>query len=279
MGVGASSLLSASDRAPIPQEPHGVTGALSMMPLRSLWSGKDATCEASPVIVDRRPNQVVTVLPRGLQAADSWRTLPCGEGGSHETASQQLVLSGGGALCGVSMRCGCDAVTWNVDPDYIDVAERIRLFYEQYPDGRLTTERPWVESVESACLFAVSPTPTGRPMIVTPSTGVAWEPVPGPTPFTKDSELMNAQTSAWGRAIVAAGIPSKKIASAEDVKARTDAKPATDDDKRTDAQNRKLNAVIGDSTRASWIRQTLRTGRTTRRSGRSRTPANPRAQN
>ena len=29
-------------------------------------------------------------------------------------------------------------------------------------------------------------------------------------------------------------------------KARTDAKPAADDDKRTDAQNRKLNAVLGE---------------------------------
>src|SRR5205823_6134471 len=53
--------------------------------------------------------------------------------------------------------------------------------------------------------------------------GIAWEPFPGPTPFTKDSELMNAETSAWGRAIVAVGIVAKgeKVASRSEVAART----------------------------------------------------------
>jgi hypothetical protein len=37
-----------------------------------------------------------------------------------------------------------------------------------------------------------------------PGIGVAWEPFPGQTPYTAASELMNAETSAQGRAIVAA---------------------------------------------------------------------------
>ena len=57
-----------------------------------------------------------------------------------------------------------------------------------------------------------------------PGIGSAWEPVPGKTPYTKDSELMVAETSAWGRAIVAAtGAETKnngKIASADEVNAR-----------------------------------------------------------
>ncbi len=55
-----------------------------------------------------------------------------------------------------------------------------------------------------------------------PGQGTAWEPVPGPTPFTRDSELQNAETSAWGRAIAALGFKVKDgIASAEDVRNRT----------------------------------------------------------
>jgi hypothetical protein len=59
-----------------------------------------------------------------------------------------------------------------------------------------------------------------------PGIGVAWELYPGTTPYTRDSELMNAETSAWGRAIVAVGIPTKKIASADEVRNRA---PAFDD--------------------------------------------------
>ena len=144
-------------------------------------------------------------------------------------------------------------MTWNIDPDYIDVAERIRLFYEQFPDGRLQTDRPWVEAVGESVFVCCVAHAYRTADDQAPSTGVAWEPVPGPTPFTKDSELMNAQTSAWGRAIVAAGIPSKKIATAEDVQARREYDPhaeairarggnakmdAPADETRTDKQNR-----------------------------------------
>jgi hypothetical protein len=54
-----------------------------------------------------------------------------------------------------------------------------------------------------------------------PGHGIAWEPIPGPTPYTKDSELMNAETAAWGRAIVALGLAAnRKIASKQEVLAR-----------------------------------------------------------
>ena len=53
----------------------------------------------------------------------------------------------------------------------------------------------------------------------------AFEPIPGKTSYTKDSEVMNAETSAWGRAIVALGFETKKIASADEVRARSGAAP------------------------------------------------------
>jgi hypothetical protein len=59
-----------------------------------------------------------------------------------------------------------------------------------------------------------------------PGIGTAWEPIPGPTSFTKDSEVQNAETAAWGRALVAIGASTKNgIASAEEVTNRTGWQP------------------------------------------------------
>lgn len=105
--------------------------------------------------------------------------------------------------------------------DYVDVAERITKFYEKYPDGRLTRRgepsimelggKPFVVYTAEAWRTADDPCP---------AVGTAWEPFPGPTQFTRDSELMNAETAAWGRAIIAVGIGSKKIASRQEVENR-----------------------------------------------------------
>src|SRR5665811_1941916 len=54
-----------------------------------------------------------------------------------------------------------------------------------------------------------------------PGHGVEWEPFPGQTSFTKNSELMNAETAAWGRAILACGLPAKRgLASRQEVQNR-----------------------------------------------------------
>lgn len=110
----------------------------------------------------------------------------------------------------------------NLD-DYIPVAERIQAFIDKYPDGSLQPVNPsepytvigtgdtkWIVYVAAAYRHAGDE----RPGI-----GVAWEPVPGRTPYTKGSELMVAETSAWGRAIVALGIGANRgIASREEVR-------------------------------------------------------------
>jgi hypothetical protein len=105
---------------------------------------------------------------------------------------------------------------------YTDVAERIRLFYEKYPDGRLTTVdwevQPDIGGKSYVWVHAKAYRDPSDPL---PGDGIAWEPVPGPTQFTLNSELMNAQTAAWGRAIVALGFETKKIASKQEVEART----------------------------------------------------------
>lgn len=107
-----------------------------------------------------------------------------------------------------------------IPDDYIDVAERIRLFKEQYPDGTLQGDYKGIETVDGKSFVVYRAFAYRDPSDSQPGVGWAWEPVPGPTPFTKDSELMNAETSAWGRAIVALGMPTKKIASQEEVRNR-----------------------------------------------------------
>lgn len=110
--------------------------------------------------------------------------------------------------------------------DYVDVAERIRLFRAAHPDGSLQPANPAkpfeVLTVEGKTFIVYVAAAYRHPEDVLPGIGSAWEIFPGTTPYTKDSELMNAESSAWGRAIVAAlASDTKRIATIEDVQART----------------------------------------------------------
>ena len=107
--------------------------------------------------------------------------------------------------------------------DYIPVNERIAMFIAKYPEGSLRPLWPdepyrvlgegdtkWL--VYAACAYR-------HPEDPAPGVGMAWEPVPGKTPYTRGSELMVAETSSWGRALAAIGIATNKsIASAEEVR-------------------------------------------------------------
>ena len=106
--------------------------------------------------------------------------------------------------------------------DYVQVNERIQNFYARYPDGSLQSELTEVrdgggELIGWRCkAFAYR---DGQDVL--PGIGHAVEWVPGKTPYTKDSEAMNAETSAWGRAIAALGFATKHLASADEVQAWT----------------------------------------------------------
>jgi hypothetical protein len=104
--------------------------------------------------------------------------------------------------------------------DYVDVAERVREFSSKFPDGSLQSELTRLEGGWLCKAYAYRNQDDARPGI-----GHAFEPVPGKTPYTKDSEAMNAETSAWGRAIVALGFDTKKIASRQEVRAREGSAP------------------------------------------------------
>jgi len=103
--------------------------------------------------------------------------------------------------------------------DYIDVSARIAEFYNRYPEGSLQMDPPeWVD-IEGARFIWARGYAYRTPDDPRPGIGHAWEPVPGRTPYTRGSELMNLETSVWGRCTAALGIATKSgIASAQEVR-------------------------------------------------------------
>lgn len=110
--------------------------------------------------------------------------------------------------------------------DYIDVAERTRAFRDMYPTGSLQPAdllKPYtVETIGDQVYIVVVAAAYRSPDDPRPGIGMAYEAFPGKTPYTRGSELQNAETSAWGRAIVAAlaGDTKKGIASANEIRNR-----------------------------------------------------------
>src|SRR5512139_2001596 len=109
---------------------------------------------------------------------------------------------------------------------YNDVASRIAEFREKYPEGSLQPARldvPFqVVTIGPDTYVAVTAAAYRTADDARPGIGQAYEVYPGRTPYTRGSELQNAETSAWGRAIVAAlaADTRKGIASAEEVRNR-----------------------------------------------------------
>jgi hypothetical protein len=101
---------------------------------------------------------------------------------------------------------------------YIDVAARIEAFYDKYPDGSLQMEPyEWV-TVDGAMFIQSRAWAYRTPDDTRPGVGTAWEKVPGSTPYTRGSELMNLETSCWGRALAALGVATRQgIATTQDV--------------------------------------------------------------
>lgn len=106
--------------------------------------------------------------------------------------------------------------------NYKTVPERIAEAKALYPDGRFQTELLVLPPALADKYIAVKARFFRCEADPIPGEGIAWEVVPGKTPYTKDSELQNAETSAWGRALVAAFAvdASKGIASREEVQNR-----------------------------------------------------------
>ena len=105
--------------------------------------------------------------------------------------------------------------------DYVDVAERLRIFKTAYPNGSLQQHSLQFIDFAGKSWVVYTASAYRSPDDERPGHGTAWEPVPGTSNFKRDSEVMNAETSAWGRAIIAVlAADTKRIASANEVNAR-----------------------------------------------------------
>jgi hypothetical protein len=106
--------------------------------------------------------------------------------------------------------------------DYIDVATRIVEFREKFPQGSLQQVSYEFVNVNGKDWIIYTAAAYRSPDDARPGIGTAWEPIPGPTNFTRDSEVQNAETAAWGRAMVAAlAVDTKQgIASSQEVRNR-----------------------------------------------------------
>lgn len=109
--------------------------------------------------------------------------------------------------------------------NYVDVPTRIRQLRAKHPDAVLRPANP----AEPFRIMEIG----GREFIIytaacyrtpddpMPAIACAAEPVIGASSFTRNSEVMNAETSAWGRAIMAAlAVDEPHIASKEEVQNR-----------------------------------------------------------
>lgn len=103
---------------------------------------------------------------------------------------------------------------FKLSEDYVMVNERIVAFYEKYPEGSLQSEIAYLLDDRVIIKAYAYRNPTD-PL---PGIGHSALSIPGKTPYTRDSEIENAETSAWGRALAALGFEVKRgIASSEEV--------------------------------------------------------------
>ncbi len=103
---------------------------------------------------------------------------------------------------------------FNMD-DYVPVSDRIDAFYRSHPEGSIQSEIVELTSER----VTIKATAYRTPDDPRPGVGHSSLEIPGKTSFTKGSEIENAETSAWGRAIAALGFEVKRgLASAEEVR-------------------------------------------------------------
>jgi hypothetical protein len=119
--------------------------------------------------------------------------------------------------------------------DYVDVPTRLAEALKRWPNLRIQETRPVIVTVDNQAYVEISCTVWRDDTDPLPTTAYCWEPIPGRTPYTKGSEMMNASTVVLGRALGFLGMGiGKSIASRNEVQARQPAvvaevKPIRDD--------------------------------------------------
>jgi hypothetical protein len=110
--------------------------------------------------------------------------------------------------------------------DYVDVPTRFAALLTKWPELRIKEHRPEIVTIGDKAFISVTMQAWRTPDDPIPCQATCFEPFPGKTPFTRDSEQMNASTSCLGR-LAGLMMSFPKMASLEEVVNRqTEQKPA-----------------------------------------------------
>jgi hypothetical protein len=102
--------------------------------------------------------------------------------------------------------------------DYVDVPTRLAMALKKFPDLRIQESRPQIIEVDNQKYVEISCTVWRDANDSNPMVAYCWEQIPGKTPYTRGSEMMNASTSCLGRALGFLGLGiGKSIASRDEV--------------------------------------------------------------
>lgn len=104
--------------------------------------------------------------------------------------------------------------------NYVDVPERFKQALAKWPDLRIMENRPEVITIGDKTFISVTMQAWRTPDDPIPAQATCFEPFPGKTSFTRDSEQMNASTSCLGRVLGLMMSFGTKMASAEEVRNR-----------------------------------------------------------
>jgi len=85
--------------------------------------------------------------------------------------------------------------------NYVDVPTRFAAALERWPELRIMENRPEIVTIDGKTFISVTMQAWRTPDDPIPCQATCYEPFPGKTSFTRDSEQMNASTSALGRVL------------------------------------------------------------------------------
>lgn len=161
---------------------------------------------------------------------------------------------------------------------YVEVKDRIIAFLEDYPDGRFQSEvvfhKQWTGEywdrrdkkfkVGQCGLIAVKGRVFRGFTDPLPAEGHSWMNTPGTTPYTEGSEIENAETSAWGRALATMGYGiTKSIASKDEIRDKSDGddpladEPAPKRERVTTEESQVPSKVVGNPFESGFDRSRI----------------------
>ncbi|CAB4135326.1 hypothetical protein UFOVP1506_7 [uncultured Caudovirales phage] len=104
--------------------------------------------------------------------------------------------------------------------NYVDVPERFKQALAKWPELRVMENRPEIITIGDKTFISVTMQIWRTPDDPIPAQATCFEPFPGKTSFTRDSEQMNASTSCLGRCLGLMMSFGSKMASTEEVRNR-----------------------------------------------------------